>query len=157
MSALLAQTKLIQLPVLVLRYPRELLAPSDPGAITSMSLMYLHAVFGLFQYALCMMVDRESPAKARDTAPPERKECRENSCVSSAAIAYCLSALDIVAVVTGKLPLNASPCAPSEASAKRYPDVISQPTCVPTATNCSVARTGQMETYSSSYLSLIHI
>ena len=31
--------------------PSTIPVPSDPGATTSISLMYLHAVFGLFQYA----------------------------------------------------------------------------------------------------------
>ena len=44
--------------------PSTIPVPSDPGATTSISLMYLHAVFGLFQYARCIIVDKESPANA---------------------------------------------------------------------------------------------
>lgn len=38
-----------EMPTLFTQTPSILLAPSNPGAITSMSLMYRHAVLGLFQ------------------------------------------------------------------------------------------------------------
>ena len=59
--------------------PSTIPVPSDPGATTSISLMYLHAVFGLFQYARCIIVDKESPANALEKAPPDRKGCNEKS------------------------------------------------------------------------------
>ena len=58
--------------------PFTIPVPSDPGATTSVSLMYLYAVFGLFQYALCIIVDKESPANVLEIALPDRKECSEN-------------------------------------------------------------------------------
>ena len=50
--------------------PGTLVCPVVPGESTSASLVYLHAIFGLFQNALCMMVDTSSPAHARETAAP---------------------------------------------------------------------------------------
>ena len=40
--------------------------------------------FGFFQTSRCMMVTVESPASARETAPPYLKECIENSVCSPA-------------------------------------------------------------------------
>ena len=44
--------------------------PDEPSDTTRASFMYLHAVLGFFQNALCTIVDRSSPANARETAPP---------------------------------------------------------------------------------------
>ena len=59
--------------------PSTIPVPSDPGATTSISLMYLHAVFRLFKYTRCIIVDKESPASALEMAPPDRKECYKKS------------------------------------------------------------------------------
>ena len=61
-----------------------------------------------------MTVDRESPARARVRAPPDRKECRENSCVSPAACAYFFNVADIFAAEMGREPLIALPFRPQE-------------------------------------------
>ena len=61
----------------------------NPGDTTCASCMYLHAVVGFFQNARCMMVDRSSPANARETAPPDLNECIEKSPCTPAAAALC--------------------------------------------------------------------
>ena len=132
--------------------PSAMPDPSDPGATTFISLIHRHAVFEFFQYALCMTVDRESPARARVSAPPDRKECRENSCVSPAARAYFFNAVDIFAAEMGREPLIGLPSRPHEISENKYPPVMSHPTPLPISTSCVTARTGHTATYSSSYV-----
>ena len=130
--------------------PATMPDPSDPGATTSISLIYRHAVFGFFQYALCMTVDRELPARARVSAPPDRKERRENSCVSPAACAYFFNAADIFAAEMGREHLIALPSRPQEISENKYPPVMSHPTPLPISISCVTAQ-GHTATYSSSY------
>ena len=52
--------------------------------------MYLQAVLGRFQNALCMMEAKVSPANAWEMAPLERKGCMEESYGIPAAAAYDL-------------------------------------------------------------------
>ena len=68
--------------------------PDGPGDTTCASCMYLHAVLGFFQNARCMMVDRSSPANARETAPHDLNECIEKSPCTSAAAALPISVFD---------------------------------------------------------------
>ena len=75
--------------------PSTMATPFAPGETTSIRRMYLEAVFGLFQNALCMMVAVESPASARETAPPDLKECIENPVCSPAFLACHLRICDI--------------------------------------------------------------
>ena len=131
--------------------PATMPDPSDPVATTSISLIYRHAVFGFLQYALCMTVDKESPARARVGAPPDRKECRENSCVSAAACIYFFNAADIFAAEMGRDPLIALPSRPQKISENKYPPVMSHPTPLPISISCVTARTGHTATCSSSY------
>ena len=63
---------------------------SEPGATTCIKLMYLQAVLGRFQNALCMMEAKVSRANAWEMAPPERKEYMEESYGISTAAAYGL-------------------------------------------------------------------
>ena len=53
---------------------------SELGATTCIRRMYLQAVLGRFQNALCMMEAKVSPGNALEMAPPKRKECMEKSC-----------------------------------------------------------------------------
>ena len=58
--------------------PSTLTSPSVPGQTTSIRRMYPEAVRGFSQTVLCLLVDVESPANARETPPPDRNECRES-------------------------------------------------------------------------------
>ena len=66
---------------------------SEPVATTCIKRMYLQAVLGRFQDALCMMEANVSPANAWEMPPPERKECKEKSCGIPAAFAYDVRSL----------------------------------------------------------------
>lgn len=86
MSALLAKGELVEFSVLRFRYP----VYHSFSARARCDFHQSHvpqAVFGFFQYAFCMMDERESPANARDIAPPDLNECRENSCFPPACLA----------------------------------------------------------------------
>ena len=63
--------------------------PTDPEISTSISLRYLQAVLGFFQNVRCITVGRSSPASARVSAPPDRKECMVNA-VRSPALRACI-------------------------------------------------------------------
>lgn len=76
-----------------------LLKPAVPGDLTVASCMYLQAVLGLFQNARCMKVLKSSPARARDTAPPDLNECIVNSPGARAALALACNKRDIWALV----------------------------------------------------------
>ena len=63
---------------------------SEPGATPCIKRMYLQAVLGRFQNALCMMEANVFPANSWEMSPPERKECMEKSCDIYTAAAYDL-------------------------------------------------------------------
>ena len=120
--------------------------PTAPGNNTSMVLMYLYAVLGLFPKALSMMEERSSPLRALVVAPlPERKECVEKSAFSPAARAWVFKACLISAADMGALPrMGAPPYASREMLGNKYIQVISQPMADPMATSCSTAVTGHV-------------
>ena len=62
---------------LIFRPYEHISCDSEPGATTCIKRMYLQAVLGRFQNALCMMEAKVSPDNAWEMAPPERKECIE--------------------------------------------------------------------------------
>ena len=84
--------------------PSTMAIPSAPGETTSIRRMYSEAVFGFSQNALCMMVAVESPASARETAPPDLKECIDNFVCSPALLACRLRICDICFADNGYNP-----------------------------------------------------
>ena len=106
--------------------PSTLTYPSVPGKTTSIRRMYLEAVGGFSLTVLCIMVDVESPANARETPPPERKGCIERiECARRPS--WC----DIL-VLTTLVSLNGcDPCTgqpPASLVGHKYPLVMSYPT-----------------------------
>ena len=77
---------------------------TDPGISTSMRLVSVHAVPGLFRNAHCIIVDRSSPASARASAPSNWKKCVVNA-VRFPALRAC-SAFDVSGADMGVFPLN---------------------------------------------------
>ena len=101
--------------------------PTAPGDTTSMILIYLHVVLGLFQKALSMVEERSSPLRALVIAPPERKECIEKSAFSPATHAWLIRAWVISAADMGTLPrMGAPPSVSREMLGNKYPRVISK-------------------------------
>ena len=126
--------------------------PTTPDDATSMIIMYLHAVLGLFQKALSMMEERFSPLRALVIAPSERKECIEKSAFLPAACAWLFKVFVISAADMGILPrMGAPPSALREMLGNKYPRVISQPMTDPMATSCSTAVTGHVAKHSWLY------
>ena len=123
--------------------------PTAPRVTTSMILMYLHAVLGLFQIGRSMMEERSSPLKALGIAPPERKQCIQKSVFAPAARARFFRVCVIFTVVTGDLPpMRASPSALREMLGNKYPQDISRPMADTTETNCFTAVTGYVAKHS---------
>ena len=65
--------------------------PTAPGDTTSMILMYLYAVLGLFQKALSMMEERSSPFRAFVIAPPPNGKNASRSQPSRLLLAHGFS------------------------------------------------------------------
>ena len=78
--------------------------PDEPGDTTRASCMYLQAVLGFFRNAFCIIVDRSSPANARETAPPDLNECIEKSPCTPAATALCFRSTVIWLAESGGEP-----------------------------------------------------
>ena len=131
--------------------PGTLLCPVVPGERTSASLTYLHAVFGLFQNALCKMVDTSPLAHARETAPLDGNELMERSWFSLATTDCCLSKRVTCGAVRNNDPLTGTLSAPTGMCANKYPLVMSHPASVPTAIQCSTAFDGHVAKLTSWY------
>ena len=125
--------------------PATIAYASEPGATTCTRRMYLQAVLGRFQNARCMMVVRSSPASACDMAPPERKECMENSFRSPAEAAEALRDRVIWAAESGEFPRRGLvfPLL-SVIVGNKYPLVMSHPNAEPILIYYFTARTGQI-------------
>ena len=66
--------------------------------------MYLQAVVGFFQSVFCIVVNRSSPANARETAPPDLNECIEKSPCTPVATALCSRSTAIRLAESGSGP-----------------------------------------------------
>ena len=78
--------------------------PDEPGDTTWASCMYLQAVVGFFQSVFCIVVNRSSPANARETAPPDLNECIEKSPCTPVATALCSRSTAIRLAESGSGP-----------------------------------------------------